>query len=191
MPGEKFFIAQIGRTVGLHGDLKLHLHTDFPEQFKKGSTFQSSRGLLTVAAVNIKRGIIRFNGYENIDDAKKLTNVKLYADEAQTKANCTLNAGQHFWFDIIGCEVMENGEKLGRVTDIQRMADVDYLAIDTDEALVKSGMPKQFLLPYIDRYIIDADTQARRIDTKDAKDVLEAISLQAFLGVPLKKKTFL
>ena len=174
MPGEKFFIAQIGRTVGLHGDLKLHLHTDFLEQFKKGSTFQSSRGPLTIASVNAKRGIIRFNGYENIDEAKKLTNVKLYADEAQTKANCELNEGQHFWFDIIGCEVMEKGEKLGRVTDIQRMADVDYLAIDTDETLVKAGMPKQFLLPYIDRYIIDADTQARRIDTKDAKDVLEA-----------------
>ncbi len=174
MSGEKFFIAQIGRTVGLHGDLKLHLHTDFPEQFKKGSTFQSSRGPLTVASVNAKRGIIRFSGYENIDEAKKLTNVKLYADEAQTKANCKLNEGQHFWFDIIGCEVMENGEKLGRVSDIQRMADVDYLAIDTDDALVKAGMPKQFLLPYIDRYIINADTQAKRIDTRDAKDVLEA-----------------
>ncbi len=174
MSGEKFFIAQIGRTVGLHGDLKLHLHTDFPEQFKQGSTFQSSRGPLTVASVNAKRGIIRFSGYENIDEAKKLTNLKLYADEAQTKANCELNEGQHFWFDIIGCEVMENGEKLGRVSDIQRMADVDYLAIDTDDALVKAGMPKQFLLPYIDRYIINADTQAKRIDTRDAKDVLEA-----------------
>ncbi len=174
MPKEKFFIAQIGRTVGLHGDLKLHLHTDFPEQFKTGSTFQSSRGPLTISAVNAKRGIIRFTGYENIDEAKKLTNVKLYADESQTKANCELDVGQHFWFEIIGCDVMEGDEKLGHVTDIQRMADVDYLAIDTDEALVKAGMPKQFLLPYIDRYIIDADTDAKRIDVKDAKDVLEA-----------------
>ena len=174
MSQEKFFIAQIGRTVGLHGDLKLHLHTDFPEQFKKGSTFQSSRGPLTIAAVNAKRGTIRFVGHENIDEAKKLTNVKLYADEAQTKANCGLDAGQHFWFEIIGCDVMEGDEKLGCVTDIQRMADVDYLAIETDEALVKAGMPKQFLLPYIDRYIIDADTDAKRIDVKDAKDVLEA-----------------
>ena len=174
MSQEKFFIAQIGRTVGLHGDLKFHFHTDFPEQFKKGVTFQSSRGALTVSEINMKRGIVRFQGYENIDEAKKLTNVKLYSDEAQTKANCTLEKGQHFWFDIIGCEVVEEGEVLGKVEDIQRLADVDYLSIDTDKALSDQGLPKNFLLPYIDRYIIEADTDAKIIRVKDAKDVLEA-----------------
>ena len=174
MPSEKFFIAQIGRTVGLWGDLKFHLHTDFPEQFKKGATFQSSRGALTIADMNMKRGLVRFVGFENIDAAKKLTNVRLYADEAQTKANCTLEEGQHFWFDIIGCEVMEAEEVLGKVKDIQRLADVDYLAIETDKALVDAGLPKHFLLPYIDRYIIDADTDAKIIRVKDGKDVLEA-----------------
>ncbi|MCF6206379.1 MAG: ribosome maturation factor RimM [Sulfurovum sp.] len=174
MPSEKFFIAQIGRTVGLWGDLKFHLHTDFPEQFQKGVTFQSSRGDLTIADVNMKRGLVRFQGYENIDAAKKLTNVKLYADEAQTKANCHLEKGQHFWFDIIGCDVVENGEVLGKVDDIQRLADVDYLSIKTDSRLVDTGMPKQFLLPYIDRYIINADTDAKVVHVKDGKDVLEA-----------------
>ncbi len=174
MHPKTFFIAQIGRTVGLHGDLKFHLHTDFPEQFKPGATFQSSRGDLTIAGVNLKRGTVRFRGYENIDDAKKLTNVKLYADEAQTKANCSLGEGEHFWFDIIGCSLEEDGEVLGTVTDIQRMADVDYMAIDTDAALVEKGMPKQFLLPYIDRYVVRADTEVKRVYVKDAKDVLEA-----------------
>jgi len=174
MPSEKFFIAQIGRTVGLWGDLKFHLHTDFPEQFKKGATFQSSRGDLTIADVNMKRGLVRFVGFENIDAAKKLTNVRLYADEAQTKANCTLEEGQHFWFDIIGCEVVEAEEVLGKVEDIQRLADVDYLSIETNKALVDTGLPKHFLLPYIDRYIIDADTDAKIIRVKDGKDVLEA-----------------
>ena len=37
-------VAQLGRLVGLKGELKLHLHCDFPEQFKKGKTFQTSRG---------------------------------------------------------------------------------------------------------------------------------------------------
>ncbi len=174
MPKAPFFIAQIGRTVGLWGDLKFHLHTDFPEQFKTGATFESSRGPLTIASVNPKRGTVRFQGYENIDEAKKLTNVKLYADEAQTKANCNLKEGEHFWFDIIGCVVQEKGEKLGVVEEIQRLADVDYLAIKTDETLQKAGMPSNFLLPYIDRYIIKADTQAKSIEVKDAKDVLEA-----------------
>jgi len=174
MPQERFFIAQIGRTVGLWGDLKFHLHTDFPEQFKIGATFQSSRGELTISDVNIKRGTVRFSGYENIDLAKKLTNTKLYATKEQTKENCNLNEGEHFWFEVIGCRVKQDDEILGIVEDIQRMADIDYLSIKTDDALVKAGLTKNFLLPYIDRYIIKTDTEEKVVYTKDAKEILEA-----------------
>ena len=171
---EKFFIAQIGRTVGLWGDLKLHLHTDFPEQFKAGNSYQSDRGELTISDINFKRGTIRFQGYESIDAAKKLTNTKLYADEAQTKENCDLKEGQHFWFDVIGCTVKQGEEILGMVDDIQRLAGVDYLAIKTDKALVDAGLPKNFLLPYIDRYVIGTDEEEKTVYTQDAKDILEA-----------------
>ncbi len=171
---EKFFIAQIGRTVGLWGDLKFHLHTDFPEQFKTGATFKSDRGELTIADINMKRGIIRFQGYESIDSAKKLTNTKLYADLKQTQENCTLNEGEYFYFDIEGCIVVQGDLVLGVVDEIQRLTDTDYLVIRTDESLVKEGLSKSFLLPYIDRYILNADIAEKKIYTRDAKDILEA-----------------
>ncbi|HEY9189562.1 MAG TPA: ribosome maturation factor RimM [Sulfurovum sp.] len=174
MSNDTFFIAQIGRTVGLWGDLKFHLHTDFPEQFKVGQTYKSDRGNLTVADVNLTRGTIRFTGYESVDSAKKLTNAKLYADEAQTKESCVLDEGQYFWFDMIGCEVKQGDEVLGRVEDIQRMADTDYLSIRTEEGLVNTGLPNHFLIPYIERYILEVDTEAKIVHTKDAKDILEA-----------------
>ncbi len=174
MSNDDSLIAQIGRTIGLWGDLKFHLHTDFPEQFKVGNTYKSNRGDLTIADINFKRGIIRFTGYESIDSAKKLTNTKLFADAKQTKENCDLNEGQHFWFDIIGCVVKQDDEVMGVVEDIQRMADTDYLAIKTDKMLVESGLPKSFLLPYIDRYVLNADTEEKTVYTKDAKDILEA-----------------
>lgn len=174
MSQEQFFIAQIGRTIGLWGDLKFHLHTDFPEQFKVGTTFKSNRGDLTIADINFKRGIVRFRGYESIDSAKKLTNTKLYASEEQTKENCDLNEGEHFWFEVIGCAVKQDNEVLGMIEDIQRMADTDYLAIKTDDALVEAGLSKNFLLPYIDRYVIKTDTEEKIVYTKDAKDILEA-----------------
>ena len=171
---EKFFIAQIGRTVGLLGDLKIHLHTDFPEQFKVGQTYHSDRGELTLIDINANKGTVRFQGYEGVEAAKKLTNAKIYATEKETKANCELGEGEHFWFDIIGCKVMQDDEILGEVEDIQRMLDVDYLAIKTDESLVKEGFSKNFLLPYIPRYVLNADTDNKKIFTKDAKDILEA-----------------
>jgi len=174
MSNDDSLIAQIGRTIGLWGDLKFHLHTDFPEQFKVGKTYKSNRGDLTIADINFTRGIIRFTGYESIDSAKKLTNTKLYANEAQTKENCDLKEGQHFWFDIIGCVVKQDDEVLGVIEDIQRMADTDYLAIKTDKILVEAGLSKSFLLPYIDRYVLNADIEEKIVFTKDAKDILEA-----------------
>ena len=174
MSKESALIAQVGRTIGLWGDLKFHLHTDFPEQFKIGTTYKSSRGDLTISDVNEKRGTIRFVGYESIDSAKKLTNVKIYADEQETRENCDLQSGQYFWFDIIGCSVKQDELLLGKVSDIQRMGDTDYLAIETDSTLVEQSQPKNFLLPYIERYIVKVDTEEKIVYTQDAKDILEA-----------------
>ena len=174
MSNDNALIAQIGRTIGLWGDLKFHLHTDFPEQFKIGNTYKSNRGDLTIADINFTRGIVKFSGHESIDSAKKLTNTKLFADEKQTKENCDLKDGQHFWFDIIGCVVKQDELVLGTVKDIQRMGDTDYLAVDTDAALVEEGLSKSFLLPYIERYVIDANTDDKIVYTRDTKDILEA-----------------
>ncbi|EIF50306.1 ribosome maturation factor RimM [Sulfurovum sp. AR] len=174
MSNDNFFIAQIGRTIGLWGDLKFHLHTDFPEQFKVGQTYKSDRGELTISDINHKRGTIRFRGYESVDSAKKLTNAKLYTNEAQTKENCELDEGQYFWFDVIGCSVKQDDEVLGVVEDIQRMAETDYFSVKTDTVLVEAGLSKHFLLPYIERYIIKVDTEEKIVYTKDAKDILEA-----------------
>jgi 16S rRNA processing protein RimM len=174
MSSDSSLIAQIGRTIGLWGDLKFHIHTDFPEQFTVGKTYKSNRGDLTISDINHKRGTIRFRGYESIDSAKKLTNAKLFADEAQTKENCELGEGQHFWFDVIGCVVKQDDMVLGQVEEIQRMADTDYLSVKTDKSLVDEGLSKNFLLPYIERYIIKVDTDEKIVYTKDAKDILEA-----------------
>ena len=171
---QKFFIAQVGKTHGLHGDLKLHLHTDFPEQFQVGNSFDSSFGRLEISRINLKRGIIAFRGYDGVDYAKKLTNTKIYASLEETKERCQLNEGEHFWFDLEGCKIFENGELLGQITEIQRLADIDYLFIQTDKILVANGLAKSFLIPNIDRYILSVDIQTKTIIVIDAKEILEA-----------------
>ncbi len=174
MSNDDSLIAQIGRTIGLWGDLKFHLHTDFPEQFKVGNTYKSMRGDLTIADINFTRGIVKFRGYESIDSAKKLTNVKIFANEAQTRENCALKKGQHFWFDVIGCSVKQGEEVLGLIEDIQRMGDTDYLLLKTEEALVNEDLPKTFLIPYIDRYVLNVALEEKVLYVQDAKDILEA-----------------
>jgi len=171
---KRFFIAQVGKTHGLHGDLKLHIHTDFPEQFKAGYKFQSSSGLLEIHEVNLQRGIISFKGYSGVDYAKKLTNTKIYASLEETRERCELKDDEHFWFELEGCDVIENDIRLGKVTEMQRLADVDYMFVETDEKIVNEGFSKTFLIPNIERYVVKKDIELKTIFTKDAKEILEA-----------------
>jgi 16S rRNA processing protein RimM len=171
---KKFLVAQLGRAVGLKGEMKLNLHTDFPEQFKKGVKLLTSRGEFEIENYNKKRGLIKLKGIDTPEDAKLLTNSKIYISEEETRKNCILEQNQYFWFDIIGLTVIEEGEILGKVKDILRLPQADYLEISTDETLIKSGMPKSFLLPYLPNFISKVDTQDKKIFVTKAKDILEA-----------------
>ncbi len=172
---KKFFIAQVGKTHGLHGDLKLHLYTDFPEQFKVGYSFDSSIGRLTISRINLKRGTIAFKGYDaNIDIAKRLTNAKLYASLEETRERCHLEEGEYFWFELEGCKVIQDDITLGIVQEIQRLAGTNYLYIQTDKDLTRRGFANNFLIPNIDRYIISINVEDKIIIVRDGMDILEA-----------------
>jgi 16S rRNA processing protein RimM len=174
MSEKSFVIARIGRTVGLHGDLKLNLLTDFPEQFEKGALFRSDRGELEIISYNPSRNLVRFRGYESLEDAKRLTNCKLYSSERESRSKCKLADGEYFWFDLIGMELYDGERLLGKVSEIQRLQESDYLHIETQTQLVAQSLPKSFLVPYIPRYILSVDTEAGKIHTTGTFDILEA-----------------
>jgi len=170
-------IATIGKSVGLWGEVKLHLHTDFEEQFKKGSSFLTDKNQkLTIENYNPQRGVVKFLGVTTLDDAKRLTNQKLLSSLEDSRENCELNDGEYFWFDIIGCEVKEDDKTLGKVKDIQRITANDMLEIKTDKSLVSQGLEKSFLIPYVkDVYIDRVDLENKTIYTKDAYSLLEIL----------------
>ncbi len=171
---ESFLIAQFGRTVGLRGDLKLNLSTDFPEQFKVGRKLQTNRGEVTIEHYNPKRNTIKLEGIDTPEDAKRYTNAKIFSTREETKQHCTLKEGQYFWFDLIGCNIVEEGKSLGVVKEIHRLPQGDYFLIESEESLVKSGLAKSFLLPYIPHFIQAVDIDAKTITVCGAKDILEA-----------------
>ena len=172
----KVEIAKVGKVVGLSGELKLHLMTDFEAQFVPGATFTlQNNKTLTIDSYNEKRGLVKFQGYHVREDAAVLTNQVLYLSEEESRENCALEENQYFWFDMIGATVMEEGRCLGVIKDIERIASTDYLKITTDEALVQEKLPKSFYIPYlIDVYIEGFDKEAKVLHSKDAYPLLEA-----------------
>lgn len=175
MTEDKIYVAKLGKTVGLKGDLKLHIDSDFPNQFKKGATFTTNRNLtLKVLNYNSNNGTIKFETYEDIDFAKKLINQELFTSIEATKDNCKLEENQHFWFDIIDCEIIENNVVLGKVKEILRYPITDYLEVITSKQLVDKELPKSFLIPYIlDTYILKVDVKDKKIFTEGCFDILK------------------
>ena len=175
MNGNEIFVAKLGKAVGLQGHLRLFMDTDFPEQFKKGATFKTNRNLeLKVAEYNTSRELIKFENFDDLETAKKLTNQELYSTFEQTKENCKLKKNEFFWFDLIYCNVYENDLLLGKVKEIQRYPLNDYLEIETSDELVEKDHPKVFLIPHIfDKYVLNVNINDKRIEVKDSLIILE------------------
>jgi len=172
---DRIYIAKLGKTVGLKGQQKLIIDTDFPEQFKKNTQLTTDKNQkLIIETYNTANSVVKFIGIDTIDDAKKLTNRQLFVSTDDTRDSCQLGDKQFFWFDMLNCTVKENDQILGKVTDIQRMPLSDYLMIETDALLVEKGSANSFLLPYLDSYVLSVDITNKIIIAHNAKDILEA-----------------
>jgi 16S rRNA processing protein RimM len=166
-------VARIGKAVGLSGELKLHLHCDFPEQFQAGKTFKTQKGLeLEIFSYNPKRGLVKFCGFESRDSASTLINSFLFTSIEETKKSCQIEEDELFWFDIIGLRVVEEKKLLGFVDEIERIGSVDYMVVKTDDSLVKAGFSKRFYIPFIDRYVVDVKRD-KEVLVKDGLSLLE------------------
>lgn len=175
VPSDWLHVATLGRAVGLKGDMKLNLYTDFPEQFRSGATFFLENGnQIALASYNPDRELARIEGVDSPEAAKALTNSRLFTTREATRERCGLSEGEFFWFDMIGLEVREGETVLGTVREIERIGAQDYLLVATDSSLVSRGHAETFLIPYIDHFVIDADMKTRIVTVRGGIDLLEA-----------------
>lgn len=172
---DKIYVAKLGKAVGLKGHLRLIIDSDFPGQFKKDAIFITNKNIeLKVQEYNTSRELIKFENYDSVDIAKKLTNQQLFASPEETKQNCQLEEDQYFWFDVINCKIIEEGKLLGKIIEIHRYPLDDYFEVQTDESLVKEGLPNVFLVPYVmDKYIKNVDIENKTIETNNCFEILE------------------
>jgi 16S rRNA processing protein RimM len=171
----KICIAKIGKTVGLKGELKLHIQSDFPEQFCKNAIFTTSKNIkLTIESFIFQSKVIKFKEFNSINEACKLINQEIFTTKKLTKDICKLDKNQYFWFDLVGCKVIENDIELGKIKEIQRYPQCDYFEISTSsDLIIKKKMPKVFLLPYTSNYIKNVNLNDKIINVQNGFDILE------------------
>lgn len=166
-------VARLGRTVGVRGFVRLHNLSDFARQFQKNASFFDENG--KIYTIKEKQGeTVLFVGFESLEAAKNLVNLRLFQSEENTRKTCKLGAGEYFYFDIIGLKVLENGLLLGVVKDILEAGN-HLLLIKSDESLVAQGLASEFYLPYVDFYVLKIDLQKGEIQAKNALTLLESL----------------
>lgn len=174
-PDNWLHVATLGRSVGLKGDMKLNLFTDFPEQFIPNASFMLDNGKeVVLSAYNPERELVHLKGIDSPEAAKILTNAKLFTTFEATRERCNLEENEFFWFDLIGLSVMEGELKLGTVQEIERIGPSDYLLVNTESSLVAKGLSPTFLIPYIDHFIVECDVESKTIRVEGGLDLLEA-----------------
>lgn len=166
-------VAKLGRTVGLKGALRLHNLSDFLTQFKKGAVFYDNKGRkFTIKSFDSSASLVVFEGFESLESAKELVNTTLLRSIEETRKFCKLKKGEFFYFDIIGLEVFENGQRLGVVEDILENGAGVLLFLRTDEALLADYV-KEFFIPYNDHFIVSVDLDSKKIISQNALAILE------------------
>ncbi len=174
---EKIYVAKLGKSVGLKGQMRIYIESDFPEQFKKGVTFTTNKNkTLTVESINQTQDTIKFVGINSVDDTKIFINSLLFTTEEESKKNCKLSKKQFFWFEIEGCVAFENDLELGKIIEINRYPTDDYMTIETAQALLDKDpkTAKTFLIPYNDNYVLEVDIENKKIMIKNGLDILAA-----------------
>ena len=148
---DNVYVAKIGKTVGLKGQLKLNIDTDFPEQFKKNATFITNKKQeLKIESINLTSKTVKFFEINSIEEAQRYINTQLLTTQEDTIKNCKLEKKQFFWFDIEQCNIYEEGKFLGKIKEIHRYPIDDYLEIETSAELFEQNKEysKSFMIPY-------------------------------------------
>lgn len=147
-------IGQIVNTHGIKGEVKLNPWTDDINDLLDLDVFYEKDGKpLEVQNSRIHKNvlIIKFRDISTMNDAEKMKGKTLYTEKMP------LPEGRYYIKDLIGLDVIENGEKLGVLTDVFNTGANDIYEVKTPDG-------KRIYLPVIEGVIGDVNLDAKTME---------------------------
>lgn len=153
-------VGVITQTHGIKGEVKVFPTTDDAGRFKKLKEviMDTGKERLTMEIESVKffkqYAILKFKGYDSINDIEKYKNAKLYV----TRDNAVkLKRNEYFIADLIGLDVVtEEGEQFGKMKDV-------LVTGANDVYVVERGDGTEVLLPAIHECIKNIDMEQEQI----------------------------
>lgn len=169
-PSDEFVtLARVVKTQGRIGEVGAKLFTDFPERF-------ASRKRLYALGEDGRRQelaledhwfhkdlvVLKFKGVDSINDAEKLLRCEIQIPRSERAA---LDAGTFYSGDLNGCEVYDQGRKIGTIREVQSGAGEAPLLVIQGE--------KEYLVPFVAEYIEKIALEQKRVEMNLPEGMLE------------------
>ncbi len=159
----RILVAEILRTQGIKGNLKIKSFTDNEDRFKKGSKlFLDDKEVVVESSFKQKDAyVIKLEGYDDINEVSKFIGHELTIDEADLM---DLSENEFFIFDLEGLDVYEKGTKIGYIKEvITKVYPNDIFVIKT-----KDG--KEVYFPALKATVENIDLENKKVEVKDFED---------------------
>ena len=149
-------VGFLRRAHGVHGELIMDLHTDFPERLRSGRKLFIGEEHKPMALVSTrphaKGMLVKLKGIETPEEAGKFRNQWVYARAADVPG---LPEGKIYQHELFGFAVVDElGASLGELVEIIETGANDvYVVRDADG--------REILLPAIPSVILDIDPVQR------------------------------
>lgn len=172
--GQWVVLAQVGRTHGIRGWLKLYSFTEPAQNISayhrftaevEGETVELQIDQMQDQGNNL---IVHFTGVDQPEQARKLVGVLLKVAKSALPA---LPAGEYYWHQLTGLRVVNRqGELLGRVQKLLETGANDVLVVVPCDGSVDG---RERLIPYLrDKVVVGIDLEQDRIEVDWGADYL-------------------
>ena len=156
-------IGKILKPQGIRGELKIKPLVD-EQNFKEIKSVLIDENSYTIKSVKLRDGyvFVELSEIKNRNEAEELRDKNICAPQEEL---LPLKENEYYVDDLIDCVVKtEEGEKLGKVFDVQNYGASDILTI-------RDGS-EEIMCPFLNKVFLDVDVQ-NKIITVSKKHFLE------------------
>jgi len=159
--GEFITLARVVKTQGRQGEVAAEVHSDIPDRFTAGMKLsalspEGTRRELEVEQMWPHKNllVLKFGGVNSISDAEALVRCELQVPRTE---RAQLESGWNYVSDLAGCKVLDHGQEIGVIEDVQ------FGAGEAPLLIVVDGAGKNFDVPFAEAYLGGVDLAQKQV----------------------------
>jgi len=163
-------VGRIARAHGVRGECRIKLYNEDSEALRAGGEVQLRADGGDPKPFKIERArwaqggaLVKLKGLDDRDRVAALRGAEVLVDSALLPA---LEDDQCYAFQLVGCTVVDDadGSTLGRVVAVDPSPAHELLRIE------QAG--REWLLPFVDAYVIEVDVDGQRVRVRDTAELV-------------------